>query len=276
MCYSFTSSSHQKHGIHCDLRSAVGIHSHQLKPSHWQLPLEARHPPKQKDHLESLFSKWSHITHLPKSLWWFPIVNRTKSKLLAMTITLFIPRPPPGPTTHHHIFHFPTTMGPLLSILKYTRPCPPLRISTPCSFCPKDSSTSSSQTGFLISGCLFTCIFSLLFQLAVKPHKDANGLTHTAPVSSRQWAPNEYLWNEWTCVIAVGSNPTTARQELGRKKNTPTRKSNGSFFASLSWKAIRKGVYLQSYKRNPHANMHFPAPHFIFTTQNKFLMTKYA
>lgn len=199
MCCSFTSSIHQKHGIHCDLRPAAGIHSHQLKLSHWQLPLEVRHPPKQTDLWESLFSKWSHITHSPKSLWWFPTAKRTKSKLLAMTIMLPIPRPRPGPTTHQHVLHFPTTMDPLLSLLKYTRPCPPLRSSTPCSFCPKDYSASSSQTGLLISRCLFTCIFSLLFQRAVKPHKGANGLTHTAP-SVKQTVSAQWVFVEWKAV----------------------------------------------------------------------------
>lgn len=130
-------------------------------------------------------------------------------------------------------------MGPLLSILKYTRPRPPLRISTPCSFCPKESSTSSSQTGFLIRRCLFACIFSLL-QRAVKPHKDANSLHHTAP-SVKQTVSTQWVFVEWMDVCdcsRLQSHHSEAR--TGQEKEHSNKKEQWIFLCFPNLKSNKE------------------------------------
>lgn len=139
--------------------------------------------------------------NLTKSLWRFPVVIRKKIYCLPWQWTLYtqipaLPRRSLPPSQH------PSYTGPLLPTLKYTRPHPPPRISIPCPFRPEHSSTSSSQTGSLISWCSFTCIFSsLLFQPAGKSHKDTGGPCPRPPPIVRQTVtPDEYLRNERTCV----------------------------------------------------------------------------
>lgn len=217
---SFTLSSHQKHCIQWDLSPAVWIRSLQLRQSH-------------------CFLKWSHITHLPKSLRWFSILIGTKSKFLGMKTRLSIPGPPPDPTTHYHLLSLPVTLAHSFPFQNTPRLHPPQKSTTPCSFCPKDSSISSSQTGFATSQCLFTCIFSALsLNKQLNPIKMLVGPAHTARCARQRVSP-QWVFVQWMDVcevlctppalkITVGSNLTTGMQELGRERNILAKNINGS------------------------------------------------